>query len=268
MSLVLTCPNCATRYVASSEGFMPPGRAVRCSRCQHTWFQDVSAPEAYETLYEEYEDDLGPAPAPDDRGFSSIDQFDEPFSEEIGRTHDEYDRSSGRSVVDEFRETMPRFSTEPDYELPERRRGSRVVSALVGLLGTVAVLGVLAAGTWYFRPQIVALIPQTEALYALLPVEQATSDYDLQNTGYIEAMEEGRQVLIVSGEVVNQTDKPIAVPVVQVTVRTIAGRDLDQWKFKPRGGEIEPGEARYFETRRLNPPEGAQRLHLIIVEED
>ncbi len=247
---------------------------MRCSRCQHTWFQDVSAPEAYETLYEEYEDDPGSALAPtptsalDDRGISSIDQFDEPFSEGIGRTAGEYERSSGRSVVDEFRETMPRFSSEPDYELPERRRGSRAVSALVGLLGTVAVLGVLAAGTWYFRPQIVALVPQTEAFYALLPVEQATSDYDLQNTGYIEAMEEGRRVLIVSGEVANQTDQPIVVPVVQVTVRNIAGRDLDQWKFKPRGGDIAPGEARYFETRRLNPPEGAQRLHLIIVEED
>lgn len=245
---------------------------MRCSRCQHTWFQDVAEPEAYETLYEEFEEDLGAVR--DDRGFAISDQLDEPFDARTRRERrrDEYEQSSGSAFADDFRddfpEVVPGFSAGQDFELPARRRGSRVVSALVGLLGTVAVFGVLVAGAWYFRPQIISLVPKTETLYALLPDQQPQSDYDLQNTGYIEATEEGSRVLIVSGEVVNQTDKPITVPVVQVTVRTISGRDLDQWKFKPRGGDIKPGEARYFETRRLNPPEGAQRLHLIIVEEE
>lgn len=237
---------------------------MRCSRCEHTWFQDVSAPEAYEALYEEHEDDL--APQFDERGFPHPDRSQDPFAAPPER--DDYEPAPRSEFADDFSGDLPRFDAVPDFEGPGRRLGSRVLSVLVGLLGTVAVIGVLTAGAWYFRPQIVAYMPMTEALYALLPIEQAASDYDLQNTGYIEATEEGRQVLIVSGEVVNKSDKPIAVPVVKVTVRTIAGRDLDQWQFKPRGGDIAPGEARYFETRRLNPPEGAQRLHLVIVEEE
>lgn len=237
---------------------------MRCSRCEHTWFQDVSAPETYEALYEEHEDDL--APTFDERGFPHPDRSQDPFGAPPER--DDYESAPQSAFADDFPGDTPRFNAEPDFDLPERGRGARVLSALVGLLGTVAIFGVLTAGAWYFRPQIVAWVPMTEALYALLPIEQATSDFDLQNTGYIEATEEGRQVLIVSGEVVNKSNKPLVVPVVLVTVRTIAGRDLDQWQFKPRGGDIAPGEARYFETRRLNPPEGAQRLHLVIIEEE
>lgn len=226
----------------------------------------MSEPEAYETLYEEYEEDF--EPVHDDRGFRKSGSFNQPIGQEPERSRDDYVSAPRNTFPEDFPADTQSFSTEPIFDLPKRRRGSRVVSALVGLFGTVAVLGVLIAGAWFFRPQIIELVPKTEGLYALLPIKQPASDYDLQNTGYIEAVEEGRQVLIVSGEVVNKTDKPITVPVIQVTVRTIAGRDLDQWKFKPRGADIEPGEARYFESRRLNPPEGAQRLHLIIVEEE
>ena len=41
--MILTCPNCATRYQADAAKFLPDGRKVRCAKCGHTWHQ--SAPE-------------------------------------------------------------------------------------------------------------------------------------------------------------------------------------------------------------------------------
>ncbi|TNE57190.1 MAG: hypothetical protein EP340_09340 [Alphaproteobacteria bacterium] len=38
--MILTCPACNTRYLADSEGFLPNGRTVRCTNCEHTWFQE------------------------------------------------------------------------------------------------------------------------------------------------------------------------------------------------------------------------------------
>lgn len=223
------------------------------------------APESYETLYEEYEG--GSASSADTPEFGSDARFEEPFQFEASSKRDEFEAFpvTGSSFADvEDRG----FGGSPDYENPKRGVIAKLVSGLVSLFFTVAIIGALGAGAWYFRPQVIALLPQAAALYALLPIEESTSDYDLRNTGYIEAVEDGKRVLIVSGEVVNLTDRPIVVPVIQVTVRTIDGQDLAQWRFKPRGDNVRPGEARYFETRRLDPPHGAQRLHLIVLEED
>lgn len=37
-NIVLSCPNCATQFSAPVGQFLPDGRQVRCSKCQHVWF--------------------------------------------------------------------------------------------------------------------------------------------------------------------------------------------------------------------------------------
>ncbi|NNC48505.1 MAG: hypothetical protein HKO13_08765 [Sphingomonas sp.] len=38
--MMLTCPNCATRYVVKDGSIGPKGRKVRCASCAHSWHQD------------------------------------------------------------------------------------------------------------------------------------------------------------------------------------------------------------------------------------
>ncbi len=35
--MILTCPSCATRYIAHEESLGAKGRLVRCATCRHTW---------------------------------------------------------------------------------------------------------------------------------------------------------------------------------------------------------------------------------------
>src|ERR1700748_2878602 len=37
--MILTCPNCSTRYQADEAKFPPSGRQVRCAKCGHVWHQ-------------------------------------------------------------------------------------------------------------------------------------------------------------------------------------------------------------------------------------
>ena len=46
--MIITCPDCATRYDLDDERFLPNGRSVRCTNCGESWF--VPAPEPIEAL--------------------------------------------------------------------------------------------------------------------------------------------------------------------------------------------------------------------------
>lgn len=46
--MLISCPNCTTRYDVDDERFSPDGRSVRCAECEESWF--VPAPEPIEDL--------------------------------------------------------------------------------------------------------------------------------------------------------------------------------------------------------------------------
>ncbi len=46
--MIITCPDCATRYDLDEDRFLPNGRSVRCTACGESWF--VPAPEPIEAL--------------------------------------------------------------------------------------------------------------------------------------------------------------------------------------------------------------------------
>ena len=41
--MLLTCPSCNSKYLLNSADLKPKGRQVKCVRCDHDWFQEVSS---------------------------------------------------------------------------------------------------------------------------------------------------------------------------------------------------------------------------------
>ena len=38
--MILTCPECKSRYIVNPSALMPRGRTVRCAKCRHSWFEN------------------------------------------------------------------------------------------------------------------------------------------------------------------------------------------------------------------------------------
>lgn len=63
--MILTCPQCATRYLLPAHTLAPDGRRVKCSSCQEIWLQlpDISEMEtAKEGRFEEIPHGVRPLP--------------------------------------------------------------------------------------------------------------------------------------------------------------------------------------------------------------
>lgn len=54
--MILTCPNCASRYMLSAQVLAPDGCTVKCSSCGETWFQLPDADELIDDLEHEIEE--------------------------------------------------------------------------------------------------------------------------------------------------------------------------------------------------------------------
>lgn len=64
--MILTCPQCATRYLLPAHTLAPEGRRVKCSSCAEVWFQLPDESEIETVRHEKFEDiPQGVRPIPD-----------------------------------------------------------------------------------------------------------------------------------------------------------------------------------------------------------
>lgn len=77
--MILTCPNCTTRFLLSAFVLAPDGRKVKCSNCEETWFQLPDPQELHEEADNKPEEiPESVKPIPDGSSVPAVKDDDEP----------------------------------------------------------------------------------------------------------------------------------------------------------------------------------------------
>jgi len=229
--MILTCPECTTRYQADAANFPPSGRDVRCAKCGHVWRQLPPEPEPEAVVVE-------PEPeAPPAHSFEAVPQAQA------------YVQAPALDVP--LERTPKRPSTWP------RRIGLGLGWA--GLALIVLSIGMAAS---LYRQQIVEAWPQTASLYAKLGMSVNAGGLEFGDVKYHMETQDGQAVLEVTGTLTNVTKADMPVPQIRVALSGEDKRELYHWTFAPDVMTLHPGQSTHFATRLTSPPAAARHLDL------
>jgi len=231
-AMILTCPNCATRYQADLALLGDAGRKVRCAKCGHVWHQAAVAPQP--------EPELPPASQAAPVAAS-------PFSDRA--IFAPYAGAPGAAAG----LARPEQSTHP---LAER------LPLIAGWTGLALLVMLIGYSFMHFRQEIAMLWPQSATLYKALGQDVNTRGLKFEDVGYRDETQDGQAVLSVTGKLVNITSHELTVPAIRVTLTDSDRRVLYNWSFSANVATLKPGQAVSFVTRLSSPPSGARHLQL------
>ncbi len=254
--MIITCPHCQTRYQVTYEAIGAAGRKVQCANCQRAWSQAPIEPDAFgdaDPLVRSIaEDELDDAMVTEERRVAAELAAPEPEPESDGKDAAKVDPALIRKRQHAFSRRQNAMAAQ--FPLARLRRSARVV-------GAVALAGLLVGG-YFGRVQVVDQFPAMAGVYAAvgLPVNVIGLEFDRMTT--LRTLREGKEILVVSAQIVGLQKAPVVVPAVVVTLIDEAGNGIYEWSVTPDVRDMMAGERATFETQLPLPPVDAASVRL------
>ena len=278
----LTCPSCGATFLVEPEHLGPTGRRVRCGKCGHTWHQqrpseadaaERSEAKATAALFAPSEPTAAAEPAPEPAAEPAPEPAAVPTPEAAAvPTPEPAAEPDPEPAVEpepapepvDTGERGPRWTPSKP---PGRARGRREASLAAGWVLFLVVVTGLAAGFYFGRAQLVAMVPQMTRLYDLvgLSAESAELGLELRDVKSVRRLVDGDRVVVIEGLVVNVSGQTRRVPPLRASLTDAEGVELDRWTFEAADATLAPGGATEFETVAKNPPrEGNLSIDFVV----
>ena len=163
-------------------------------------------------------------------------------------------------------EPIPQVFTSSDDDDDEAEGGGR---GLIFAAAGVGLVALLFAGLFFARLPIAALVPGAASLYAMVGLSVSTlgAGLDIRNVTSKRSTEQGNDVLVVRGIIINVSDEPRAVPFIRVVLLDAGEEEVQVSTVKPVKAEIPPGDNIGFRARMENPAGTARRLEVTFTEQ-
>jgi hypothetical protein len=105
---------------------------------------------------------------------------------------------------------------------------------------------------------VVRALPQTASFYSLMGLPVNLRGLVFDNVATASEQHEGVPILVVEGNVVNQTRKTEDVPRLKFVLRNAARQEIYSWTAVPARATLPPGEGVEFHSRLASPPADAR----------
>jgi predicted Zn finger-like uncharacterized protein len=248
--MILTCPQCDTRYQADGSKFPAAGRNVRCAKCGHVWHQ------------------LGPEPEPDPEAELFVEEPPSPAAAPPPEPAPSPIAAQPRvAAFAPVAETAAVEAPEPAVARSTRVWGgpAAVAAGWVLLVALILVIGWAAVS---FRDNVATWVPQTASFYNAAGLAVTPRGIDFTDVAYQNQTEDGQQVLAVTGSIVNRSNHELTVPLVRVALFDSDKHELYHWTFVPSVATLQPGGTAKFRTRLSSPPAGTHNLEIRFARSD
>jgi predicted Zn finger-like uncharacterized protein len=199
--MILTCPECESRFTLSAEILAPEGKRVKCSSCGETWFQLPDPDE----LIEELESAQIDEPA-------FVDEPEEDVQEDIPE-----------AVKPVLSESLDRVvEVEDDSPRRRRRRTNKTAVFFSGLL----MFCVLASPLIAFKDMITKAWPESLAFYKVLgmggPFPGEGVVFDQMHADF-----KGSH-FVLTGQIINLTSHGSALPLIEVSLKNEHNKEIER----------------------------------------
>ena len=239
--MIAICPACGARFEIETAAVPAGGRDVRCGKCGHVWhFSPEDAAEETASPVAESEPVLPEAPP-------------------------------GLTLADEAAEA-PGPAAAAALPAAQRPR-----ALLLGWLALAVFVAAVLAGGWFGRDALVAAVPQTARVYALLglqaagPAEQGMtkdwcgeSDLEVADLRASSQETDDRKLLLIEGTVVNRSAVQCRLPELQAVVRNPQGELLAEWSFSAAPEVLPAGTGTNFDTSNVVPSDVDLNINVVL----
>jgi predicted Zn finger-like uncharacterized protein len=236
-AMILTCPDCATRYFVEDERLGEAGRSVRCGSCGVRWTARAEAP---------------------------LDLVDHPelgalAQDPLAKPAPEPGSAMLRDLPAEALPKVFRAQAQTKEKVREAATSGVVWAGLVA--GFIFLLGLAVL----MRQDISTIWPRAAGAYAMagLPVNLVGLTIEGQHAQ--PALKDGHAVLAVSGALRNVRDRAVVAPPLRISVLDASGHPVAVKIADPDGAQIPPGEARHFLVDVVDPPASAANVDITFV---
>lgn len=241
--MILTCPECASRYFVDDSRVGPTGRVVRCASCGHRWTARSDEP---------------------------LDLFEDPEEPSLANPAKTFEQALEPEAEPEPEE--PPVSALPGEELPKvfraradaERRLREATTTGVVWAGMAAAMAVVVVAALMFRIDVVRLMPGSAGAYAAvgLPVNTVGLVIDRDSIKAQPIMREGHAAVTITGSIRNITEHEVSAPPLRVELLNNKEKRVAGQLAAAADAKIPPGEVRHFSITFLDPPRTAKDLQI------
>jgi len=260
--MLIVCPTCATAYQIAPAA-LGAGRNVRCANCKDAWFataeavleQAAVAPGSADSgvAPDDYaeapaQDVLPPAPPVPDNPFTVADApplvpSDPSDTENVPKFDPGVPEQPETIAAKRVRQTSA-----------ERKDRRSLVRRLFSLPMLIVVMLAILLGALNWRAAVVRHFPQTASLYAAVGLPVNLRGLFFESVKSRSEFEDGTNVLVIEGTIVNLTTRTMDVPRLRFALRNASGHEVYAWTAQPTKSTLGSGNGLPFRARLASPP--------------